>query len=190
MTIGHPHPSAATAATTERSIPALKYRGLENALGRLHSSTVQHREPTLRASSTRGAPHDDPFLPRGRDRFCFPAPDGLRVRANPRRRACGRARRAPAAKMAKKPWCTQPPRWNAPRKPTPRDCTARSARNSVPNARRPPPTRSDLAVPAALAGTVTIASQTTRALPRNEGEGTENLHCCSCVGAIVPGAGI
>src|SRR5229473_4076575 len=43
---------------------------------------------------------------------------------------------------------------NAPRRPTPRDFTARSARNSVPNARRPRPTRrSDLSPSALVQGT-------------------------------------
>src|SRR5665213_1713546 len=57
------HPNPATAADNGTAAPApIKYRHRPTAAGRLHSSTVQHCEATLRASSTRGACHDDPFF--------------------------------------------------------------------------------------------------------------------------------
>src|SRR6266478_6456569 len=80
------YPNAATARDNGAIDSWLKYSDGENTTRRLHSSAVQPRSAKLRPSSIRGVPHDDNIFPRSRDRFCIPAPDGLRVRAGHRAR--------------------------------------------------------------------------------------------------------
>src|SRR5450631_625231 len=78
------HPSAATACDNGAIESWVKYSSGENTARRLHSSAVQHRSARLRSPSIRGVSHDDNIFPRGRDRFCIPAPDEFRIRAGHR----------------------------------------------------------------------------------------------------------
>ena len=122
------HPSRATARDNG-----------DKPLGRNFAAT---KMPILPASFIRGSAlwrdvaalfnprcsHDDPIFPRGRDRFCMPVPDRLRFRADAGAGDPCRQDKAAGGHSAASLECS--------RRPTPRDCTARSA--EIPSSARRP----------------------------------------------------